>query len=100
MIATHTAGSKGITVKPQATGKAEASEAFLLLDPGSALPGYFTLTFTTTYCNDDMKFFKFLHGKCSRSLGCFQIPILKPPAFCSKPKWRDVQTFVIPLVPN
>lgn len=46
-----------------------------LLDPGSALPGYFTLTFTTTYCNDDMKFFKSLHGKCSRSLRYFQIPL-------------------------
>ena len=71
-----------------------------LLDPGSALPGSFTLTFTTTYCKDNMKFVKSLHGKCSISLGYFQIIILNSPAFCSKPKCRDVQILVIPLAPN
>lgn len=57
MLATYVAVSVSVIVKTKTLGKAGASERFPQL-AGSALPGEFSLTSTTTYFKDYIKFSK------------------------------------------
>lgn len=60
MVASYTVVLKNTVVKTQTVDKVEACDRFPQVDPWSALPGYFSLTFTATSCKDDMEFSKYL----------------------------------------